>query len=252
MVELARCIQSLKITSPGMDKLSSKFLKELPVCVMEELLYLYNMSFGLASIPKPWKLGVVSPILKPGKDPTEACSYRPITFLSCLGKLLEKIINDRINWRIEKNKVLHSSQCGFRKNMGTMDVIVRVNEAIRQAFAQRQYCIVVYLDLQSAFDRISHTAILYKMVQCGFKGKILRWIKEYLSERKSRVKIFGEQSDIYDNISGVPQGAVLSPTLFNLIMSDLPVHEDVVVYSYADDVTLSVSGSNLQQMKTKL
>ena len=252
MMELNQSIKNLKITSPGLDKVSSKFLQELSTKAKEELLYMYNISYGTASIPQQWKIGIVAPILKPGKDEAEVASYRPITLLSCLGKLLERIINTRIIWVIETKNLLHNSQCGFRQNMSTMDVIVRVNEVIKKAIIHGEYCIVIYLDLKSAFDKVSHTAILYKMVQSGFKGKILRWIKEYLSGRHSKVKLFGEYSDAYNNISGVPQGAVLSPTLFNIVMSDLPKIEDINIYSYADDITISTSGTHLQETKKKM
>ena len=142
------------------------------------------------------------------------------------------------------------SQCGFRRNMGCTDVLVRVNETIRCTLASRQYTILLFLDLQSAFDTVSHTAILYKMAKHGFKGNILKWVQEYLTKRQSQVKIFGEYSDPYSNITGVPQGAVLSPTLFNLMMSDMPINDYVKIYSYADDITLSISGENLIKIKT--
>ena len=252
MQELNYSIRSMKVTAPGIDKISSKFIQELPDDMKEKLLYMFNTSYALAVIPEEWKVGIITPVLKPGKDPTKVSSYRPITLFSCIGKLMERVNNYKLNWKIEQKELLHKSQCGFRKGMGTTDVLIRVNETIKRALTHQQFCIVLYIDLQSAFDSIPHTAIVYKMAKYGIKGRILKWIKEYLTNRRSQVKVFGEYSGMYNNSIGVPQGAVLSPTLFNIVMSDFPKSDFIESYTYADDVTLSISGSNLQHIKMKM
>jgi ribonuclease HI len=191
-----------------------------------------------------WKQGVICPILKPGKDPTEVKSYRPITLLSCIGKLMERIIQKRIEYHIEANHALPPTQTGYRRGRSTIDLLATLTQTIRQAAMDGSYALVVYLDIQGAFDCVWHHGLLCKMIDMQLDLQLIKWTYHYLKDRTTSVQIGDSNSGDQYLGRGLPQGAVLSPTLFNIMLSDLPRTPQVKVLSYADDITLAVvSGS---------
>jgi len=105
-------------------------------------------------IPHSWKEGLVLPILKPGKDPASVQSYRPITLLSCMAKLMERLVARRLDYIVEKQGLLSPSQCGFRPGKSTMDALYCLEHHIRQALDSGNICIVIHVDLKSAFDKV--------------------------------------------------------------------------------------------------
>jgi hypothetical protein len=90
---------------------------------------------------------------------------------------------------METNKLLLNSQCGFRKGLSTMDILLRLEHLVRDALVNKQTCLVLYLDLTSAFDKVNHTFLIHKLVKLGVKGNLLRWIVNYLSDRKMCIRI---------------------------------------------------------------
>ena len=135
-----------------------------------------------------------------------------------MGKLLEKIVNKRLEYFIESNKILNKSQCGFRRNLSTMDVLLRVVNEIKSATQIGEVCGVFYIDLKSAFDTVWRKGILYKLAQKGLQGKLFKMICAFLEDRSIRVIMGETQSDEKNTEAGTPQGAVLSPKLFNILM----------------------------------
>jgi exonuclease III len=244
--EILDNIRSLKDTSPGIDNIPNIFLKRLPTHILEELTYMFNTSWQSATVPVEWKTGIVVPILKPGKEKCNITSYRPITLLSCVGKLLEKIICKRLEHWIEKNRKLGAYQCGFRKGLSTIDILLRLENKIRKSLDMKESCIVVYLDLKGAFDKVWHDGLLYKLAKMGIKGNLFRWIKDYLTDRKFMVRVGGTLSEPLDASNGVPQGAVLSPLLFNIMLSDMPIDNKIDIYCYADDLTFSARDKDIK------
>lgn len=123
---------------------------------------------------------------------------------------------------------------------------------IRDTLNKKEICIVVFIDLAGAFDRVWHMAILYKLKLMGFKGRILGWLYSYLQDRKFKAIVEGVTSTNRNISSSVPQGAVLSPTLFNILLSDL-VKVDGVMYSeFADDIAIYSRGNDVQQVKDRV
>ena len=154
---------------------------------------------------------------------------------------------------MEKRGWLKEWQCGFRKKQGTLDVLHRFEHTIKKTFlSYNQTCVVVYIDLKSAFDTVWPTGLVFKLSKMGMRGNLLRWINDYFKERTSTIFVEGHKSSSVFISNGTPQGAVLSPLLFNLMMTDMPEDDDIQLYVYADDVTLSCSGCNVQLIKDKL
>jgi ribonuclease HI len=158
---------------------------------------------------------------------------------------MERVICRRLEYWVEKNRMLGKYQCGFRKGLSTIDVLLRLQNRIRRSIDGKEYCIVVYLDLKGAYDKVWHKGLLYKLAKMGIRGNMIRWFQNYLYQRKIMVRIGDTLSDKIDIASGVCQGAVVSPLLFNIMLADIPVEHNVDVYCYADDLTFSTSGKDL-------
>ena len=116
----------------------------------------------------------------------------------------------------------------------------------------KQHCLVVYLDLKSAYDKVYHEGLLYKLSLMNIKGNMLRWILSYLKGRNMKVRIGREFSCEKEVKSGVPQGAVLSPLLFNVMLADMPTDNWIESYCYADDLTFSITGENINDITRKM
>ena len=250
--ELQRSLKSLKNTSPGLDLVHNAHLSHLPQDHQKWLLSIYNQSFSSANIPSAWNLAIIVPIPKPAKSLTSVSSYRPISLLSCLGKLLESLINERLCFHLEQNGSLRPSQGGFRRRLAAVDQVARLEAAVRAALATKSVLLAVFCDLSNAFDRVWHTGLLYKLSQSGVRGTMLRWLRAYLTGRTFQVQFEGETSDTRDIKSGVPQGAILSPLLFNVMMSDIPSERGVQVADYADDVAFFTSSHDITVATAKM
>ena len=250
--ELTYALRASKSTTPGEDGIPCSLLKYLNEQTLSDLLQLYNQSFHTGVIPQNWKLGIVIPILKPDKPKEKVTSYRPITLLNTMGKLLERIIKRRMEFKLEKEVLLSGYQCGYRRGQGTTTALIRLENEIRKSLDKGEVCIVVYFDLANAFDKVWHTGILYKLARMGFKGDILRWLRNYFINRKIKVRIDGQYSEELPILAGVPQGAVLSPLLFNVIMSDMPEEDGIKLYVYADDITISSSAKDVAEVKRRM
>ena len=250
--ELKNALSSTKDKSPGEDEITFQLIRALKKENFQELLHLYNQCFSTITFPNSWKSGLIIPIKKMNKPPEDVSSYRPITLLSCIGKLFEKIIQKRLEYVLEKNNLLNEGQCGFRRGLGTIDILLRIENIIRQSLEQNKICIVVYIDLQSAFDTVWGQGAIYKLAQLGLRGNLIGILNEFFKERKVSVLSRGVRSD-YKNISaGTPQGSTLSPILFNIMLSDIPQDDHIQIHSYADDLTITSVGNNVYEAKYKL
>ena len=247
--ELTQALRRMRMTSPGADNIHNAFLAALSDEHLVSLLLLFNQSFQLGIVPAPWREGIILPIPKPGKDPSSPSSYRPITLLSCLGKLMERLVAARLDYITESTSLLLPDQCGFRRGHSTLDVLLRLEHLIRRAQSSSQICLVCYVDLKSAFDKVWVDGLLYKLAKAGLCGAMSRWLHGYLSSRTSRVRLNGVVSDALPLLAGVPQGSVLSPLLFNLMLMDVPRHDGVDVFLYADDITICCSGPSMGAAK---
>ena len=244
--ELNECIKSLASgKSTGEDEMHNSFLKNLPDTKRRELLGLINRSWRNSEIPKSWKQALIIPIPKAGKDHSNPHSYRPISLLSCTSKVAEKMVNNRLTWYLEKECKLSPTQCGFRKRRSTEDLLVRLEHQIRACLVNRQVTVSVFFDLERAFDTISHDHLLYKLARAGIGGNMLSWIEEYLKNRSFKVAVGNTKSEEKFLKCGLPQGSSLSPTLFNLMMADIPHPDRTLTLEYADDISISVTANTL-------
>ena len=207
--------------APGPDGITGEMLKHLGACSRAVLLKIFNHSWIKGVAPAVWKEAIVIPVSKKGKDRKNPRSYRPISLLSCVGKLLERMINRRLINHLESNNVLSPTQTGYRKHRSTEDQLAHLAQNIEDAFQEKRKVLAVFFDLSNAFDKVWKEGLLVKLLRTGVRSKMCMWIQHFLFARTARAKL----DDIFSKKvclrEGVLQGGVLSPTLFLVYIDDI-------------------------------
>jgi len=251
--ELKIEIQALELAkSPGEDKIDNRLIKCLPQKALEYLVIIYNSIIKYGHFPKQWKHAGITLILKPGKKSTsEMTSYRPISLLSGLSKIFEKLIMSRLFNIQDFAKAVPNHQFGFRREHGTEQQLARVTQFILQAYEERKFCSAVFVDIAEAFDRVWHDGLLYKLIQI-LPLQLFNILQSYLSERTFTVSLSdGTKSKTGRVSAGVPQGSVLGPILYTIYSSDMPMpiltqrrvnlqpnQNRMLLSTYADDTVI--------------
>lgn len=208
--EIFYFLKKCKSTSPGPDQIPYVFIRNFGSKTFEILTTLYNKILVEETWPTTWKSGIVIPIPKPGKDKFHTEGYRPITLLNTMCKLLEKILNHRLNWLLEKNSFFSPHQNGFRKNRCTIDNLTEIKEEITQTFNKKQIMGIINLDITKAYDSTWRHNILVILNKIIGKGNFLNVITNFLENRTFRVRANNFLSNMFIQENGVPQGS-LSP-----------------------------------------
>ena len=254
MDELLSALSSCSNTAPGEDMISFEILKHTDVSCHHFILELYNSLWVEELFPQMWNTAISLPFLKPGKDPRNPSSYRPIALTCCLCKLLEKMINNRLMWYLEYNHHLSPSQFGYRKLRSTLDPLTLLDTDIGKAFAENKYVTAIFFDLEKAYDTTWRYHILKQLHVAGLRGHLPISIKNFLTNRSFKVSVNGVLSDEYPQFEGVPQGSVLSTTLFILAINDLAkqVPAGVQCSLYVDDFAIWLIYDNVQMAERVL
>ena len=257
MAELAHALRSAVSRTPGPDSIPYSFFHHFTPSHLAHLLAFYNYIFQ-TGYPHQWREGHILPLPKPGKVPSLTSSYRPITLLNCLSKLYEKLLTRRLQSFLETQRFYTPIQSGFRASHSTLDGLSRLEHAARSALLEGHFCLAVFLDISQAFDTVWHHGLLCKLSALGLAGHLATTIQQFLLSRRIRVRYASTLSDTYPLHCGVPQGSVLSPTLFTVLINDLfhSVHPPVHTSLYADDGALWTTSPTLlgavQQMQAAL
>lgn len=233
--------------SPGPDNIAPKLIKLISADIIEPLLYIFNLSFSSGQVPQSLKIAKVIPLYKKGGKDIPG-NYRPISLLSIFDKILEKLMFNRIYSFLVQNDILYKYQFGFRKGYSTSLALVELVDTIYTHCDNRDTVIGMFFDLQKAFDTVDHSILLHKMNNCGIRGIVLKWFRNYLSNRKQFVSIGNSKSDLQNVTCGVPQGSVLGPLLFLLYINDIEnCVRNATVKLFADDTNLFVHGKTLSE-----
>ena len=224
----------------GPDYIHNQMLYHLSSQNLIYLLHIFNLFLENGFAPLLWKEATIIPLLKPDKPPTNPVSYRPISLTSCLCKLFERIVKSRLNQHIEQSNLLPTFQAGFRSGRSTTDHIVALESSIKQGYLTQQNSYAVFLDISKAYDSVWLVGLVTKLNQVGIAGNMLRWLNSFLIGRSSRIRIGRHLSEPHPLTSGVPQGAILSPLLFNITLYDFPrPTQRSQTLIYADDITIT-------------
>lgn len=254
LLELKIALKSCRNTAPGNDRIHYQMLKHLHISACELLVSIFNRLWTEGSYPRSWREAEILSFHKPGKPPGHETSYRPISLTSCLGKLMEKIINNRLNIYLENHELLPPMQFGFRKMHSTTDSLIRLTSDINTALNSGDTVIAVFFDMHKAYDTTWRYGILRELHNLGIRGHLGIFIKNFLSLRLFKTRICGSHSEEHIQDEGVPQGSVLSCTLFsvaiNKILSTLPA--GVKGSLYVDDFMIYTAGRYFPRMQRQL
>jgi hypothetical protein len=244
--QLKLIIKNLKIRkASGYDKISNILIKKLPDSVISFMVSIFNACLTLGYFPVAWKIGKVVALPKPNKNVNNPSSYRPITLLPSFGKMLEKVIMEKIVEFETLNDILIPHQFGFLSGHSTTHRILSLTQDISFDFNKNLSSGMVLLDVEKAFDCVWHDGLLHKMMSYNFPIFVIKIVQSYLLQRSSFVHIDNTSSKSYEIPAGVPQGSVISPHLFNIFLNDMPDPPNCVKAIYADDTILkSTAGSH--------
>ena len=234
-----KIIKSLRTKdSKGHDGISTKMLKSLAPVLLEPITLIINQSLATGIFPTDLKIAKVIPLHK--KDSTEKLdNYRPVSLLTAMSKVFEKVAHIQLNQYFKDNNLFYSSQFGFRDDHSTELAALELVDRIHIDLDKKKLPMAIYMDLSKAFDTLDHAILLDKLNHYGIKNNELSWFESYLSQRKQYVEINGVKSDILTLQTGVPQGSILGPLLFLIYMNDIPESSEIFDFIlYADDTSL--------------
>ncbi|GFW73091.1 probable RNA-directed DNA polymerase from transposon X-element [Trichonephila clavipes] len=256
--ELLLAMAFLDMTkSPGPDGVFGRMLENLGHRGKLRLLDIINLSWKIGRLPAEWKRAIIIPIKKAGKNNWSPKDLRPIALTSTTCKIMEKMILIRIQYFLDSKNLIPGEQYGYRRGHSTVDQIISFCQSIRDAqnCKPTHHTMAALLDLTKAFDRVWKHKLLIKLHDTfNIRGNTLAWISDFLHHRSMRVNFNNTFSDPVVLGQGVPQGSVLSPTLFSLYLAGIEKIPSVEmrVGLFADDIVVWCSGRDLVEMERNL
>ena len=242
-------LNSCKAT--GLDGLPAKFIIDSAESIVKPLTYIVNLSIESGVFPDDLKRAKIVPIYKK-KAKTEPGNYRPVSVLSIMSKVMERVICEQLNDFIEKHDYLYELQSGFRSSYSTDSCLIHLSDHILKQQDKGQYTGMVILDLQKAFDTVNHKILTSKLRAMGVSQAAVNWFISYLGGRVQAVEISGVFSEFRSVTCGVPQGSTLGPLLFLIYVNDMKAAVKCKLLLYADDSALLASSSDVSEIEDVL
>ena len=231
----------------GPDMILPSLVKNVSDLIKEPLKEIIKEMILEQNFPEKAKTANVTPGLKPGKGRFDKASYRPISLISIFSKILERYIQNKISEYIDT--LLMDIISAYRKRYSTNHVLMRLIENWKLNLDKNRFVGAVLMDLSKAFDCVSHNLLIAKMHAYNLDRETLRLFFTYLKDRKQGVKVNGCIHSYLTIISGVPQGTIIGPILFNLFINDLTfVLNNSCLNNYSDDNTLSAHQDTLEKL----
>ena len=229
------------------DGISANLLKKIANEISVPIAHVFNLSVVNGVFPSKLKRSRTVPIFKSG-DPTQCDNYRPISLLSQLSKILEKIVSIQLTNHLDRNNLLYEHQYGFQRNKSTEHNLIHALNFIGKSLNANKFCIGVFFDLKKAFDVCSYDILIMKLERMGVKGIALNWFKSYLSNRTQFVDIAGSHSSDKNISTCILQGSILGPLLFLCYINDLFRVTQLLTLMFDDD-TFCLKDGHLVQSK---
>ena len=235
-------------SAPGPDGFPPALLKMLRDEIAKPIAILFKKSLDDGQIPDDWREAKITPIHKKGSK-ADPGNYRGVSLTSVVGKMMERMVKNGINDYVERNAFMSKTQHGFRNGRSTQTNLIEfLNQTTK--WGDEGYCYdVVYLDFSKAFDVVCHKRLMVKLRAIGIGGKLIKWLEDWIANRRQRVEIEGEFSEWVMVLSSVLQGSVLGGILFNIFIDDIDeAIRDLLtlIYKFADDTKLAKIIKNIQ------
>ncbi|CAF4887091.1 unnamed protein product [Rotaria sp. Silwood1] len=215
------------------------------------------MILNIGYIPNAWEKANIILLLKTNKDKQHPSSYRPISLLSCLGKLLEKIIKQPLMVILERRNIMPEHQAGFRPRKSTLNNIIRLTKYAQQhmhSSSRRRHAAVILFDIKAAFDSVWHDGLIYKLNELRLPQYLTNYLISFLQNRTAAIEIENILSRPFNLNSGTPQGSPLSPLLYTIYTADsmngAPEHTEHGLF--ADDTALWTSSNTIASLTSRL
>ena len=232
---LKKLLKNMNISkSMGPDGCHPRLFRETADIISTPLETVFDKTFNEGKVPDIWKDANVSALYKNKGDKCEPTNYRPVS-LTCLPcRLCEKTVRKVIMEHMNENNLF--SDChGFRNKRSCVLQLLDVLDDWSKFYDENNQIDTVYVDIKKAFDTVPHRRLLLKLKNYGFEGEILKWIEDFLSNRRQRVIINGKSSEWKNVTSGIPQGSVLGPVLFIIYVNDMEDSLQSFCKVFADD-----------------
>ena len=252
--EVLNIINTISISKAiGPHSIPTDIFHLIKLNISEPLTEIINLSFNTGVFVENLKTSKVIPVYKNKGSDLICNNYRPISLLSNVNKIIEKLMHIRLYNFLTKHNCIYESQFGFREKYSTNHALLALTEEVRKALDDNLLAVGVFIDLQKSFDTVDHYILLNKLDHYGVRGVANRWFKSYLMNRKQFVTINGSNSNLENMQFGVPQGSVLGPLLFLIYINDL---HTAITYSvtrhFADDTNLLITNKSPKQLKKRL
>ncbi|KAL4125873.1 hypothetical protein QTP88_010110 [Uroleucon formosanum] len=238
--------------SPGHDNITNLMYKKLPNKAIMFMTSLFNSLLRLGHFPENWKKAIIILIKKPGKDKSDPDSYRPISLLTSLSKIFEKVILSILQNYLNCTDTIPKFQFGFKAHHSTTQQLMRITEHISNSYEKHCHTGAVFIDISKAFDKVWHHGLLYKLKIINTPNYLLNSLTSFLSNRQFSVKINDNFSSFQPIAAGVPQGSILGPTLFNIYTSDIPQSPHTNIALFADDTVIYSESRNPEAISVHL
>ena len=244
-------LKSLTVNKAGgVDKIPAKLIRDAEAERVPSITYLVNKSIKDGVVPAQWKVARVFPLYK-ADDRLQAESYRPISVLPVLSKVIERVVHTQLNTHLDNINYLYSHQYGLRRGRSTTQAIAQLNNWMLKSMDEGKVTGLLFVDTSKAFDSINHK-VLNKLRHMGMSERSLQWFKSFLAERRQCVFINGQTSEMQRIMLGVPQGSILGPLLFNMYINNLPNAVETRLILYADDAVLVFPAATPNEPQTVL